>query len=59
MAGKLHHMAVNSGNFEKTVKFFVRALGYDSDSAKQIEASLEKFENQRWQRVLQPVYVLN
>ena len=22
MAGTLHHMAVNSGNFEETVKFF-------------------------------------
>lgn len=44
---------------EKTVRFFIKALGYNAETEEQIETSLADFENTRWKKVLQPIYVCN
>lgn len=43
---------------EDTIKFFAQKLGYNADTDKDIEHSLVKFENRRWQETLEPVYVI-
>ncbi len=43
----------------KTIKFFVKALGYSADNDKQIENSLLEIENERWRHPLEPIYVRN
>ena len=43
---------------DDTVKYFVKKLGYNADSGEDVEHSLEKFENRRWQETLEPVYVV-
>ena len=42
---------------EKTVKFFVHALGYHAENEEQIKKSLQELEEKRWRHPLQPVYV--
>ena len=42
---------------EETIRFFAEKLGYRADTDKEIEHSLVKFENRRWQETLEPVYV--
>lgn len=43
---------------EDTIKFFAQKLGYNADTDKDIEHSLVKFENRRWQETLEPIYVI-
>ncbi len=43
---------------DETVKFFIKKFGYDGDTPEAAEHSLEKFENRRWQRTLEAVYVV-
>ncbi len=41
---------------EKTIRFFLKALGYPADTDSQIKTSSERLEKRRWQTVLQPIY---
>ena len=43
---------------EDTIKFVAQKLGYNADTDKDIEHSLVKFENRRWQETLEPIYVI-
>ena len=42
---------------DETLRFFAGVLGYKADSLEDIEHSLQKIDNRRWQRVLDSVYV--
>lgn len=44
---------------EDVIKFFVKAMGYNADTSDQAELSLQKLDDLRWQRTLEPVYVRN
>lgn len=43
---------------DDTIKFFIKKLGYNADTEKDVERSLTKFDNRRWQETLEPVYVV-
>ena len=43
---------------EDTVRFFAKQLGYKADTDADVEHSLVKFDNRRWQETLEPVYVV-
>lgn len=40
------------------IKFFIRALGYSANSEAEIAASVQKIEQERWKRPLEPIYVV-
>ena len=42
---------------DKTIKFFVQALGYKAGNDKQIQDSIAEIENKRWRQALEPIYV--
>ena len=42
---------------DKTIKFFVQALGYKAGNDKQIQDSMAEIENKRWRQALEPIYV--
>ena len=44
---------------DKTIKFFIQALGYKASNEKQIQDSLAEIENKRWRQALEPIYVCN
>lgn len=44
---------------EKTLRFFVKSMGYNAETDDQIDNSMAQLENARWQQVLQPIYVRN
>lgn len=51
---------INRKNYsvsDKTLRFFAKALGYPSDSEKQIQNSLFKLREKRWKKMLEPIYV--
>ncbi len=43
---------------EDTIKFFIKKLGYNADTPADVEHSLVKFDNRRWQETLDSVYVV-
>ena len=43
---------------EDTIKFFIKKLGYNADTPTDVEHSLVKFDNRRWQETLDSVYVV-
>ncbi len=44
---------------DDTLKFFTNILGFKADSSADVEQSLKRFENKRWQRTLDSIYVRN
>lgn len=44
---------------EDIMKFFVSKLGYKADTAEDIERSIKRFDNQRYETTLSPVYVVD
>ena len=42
---------------DKTIKFFIQALGYKAGNDKQIQDSMAEIENKRWRQALEPIYV--
>ncbi len=44
---------------ENTIRFFTKVLGYSATNDEQVLSSLEKLDNERYRRPLQPIYVCN
>ena len=44
---------------EDIMKFFVSKLGYKAETAEDIERSIKRFDNQRYETTLSPVYVVD
>ena len=44
---------------DDTLKFFSNILGFKAENDSDVEQSLKKFENRRWQRTLDSIYVRN
>ncbi len=42
---------------ENTIRFFAKSLGYNATNDEQIASSLEKINNERYRRPLQPIYI--
>ena len=42
---------------DKTIKFFVKALGYQVENEEQIKKTLDRIEEERWKTPLQEIYV--
>ena len=44
---------------DKTIKFFISAMGYKANTDKQISDSINEVENKRWRQPLEPIYICN
>ena len=44
---------------EDIIKFFAKTMGYNADTAEAVAESLQKLNENRWQKTLNSVYVCN